>query len=41
MSPAVTPNSEIAEKIAHTNEQLIHDTLMLIGAGSKLDLMAM
>ena len=40
MSPAVMPNSDVAERIAQTYEQLIHDTLKLLGAGSKLDLMA-
>lgn len=40
MSPGITIQSELAERITSTNEQLLHDTLKLVGVGSKMDLMA-
>ena len=40
MSPAVTPNSDTADTFTQTYEQLIYETLQLVGAGSKADLMS-
>ena len=39
MSPVMTPIKQTAEKMCPTYEQLTYDTLHLIGADSKLDLM--
>ena len=40
MSPGMVVNSEVEESYTSTYEQVIHDVLKLVGAGSKLDLMA-
>lgn len=41
MSPNLTPSYEKFEGNALTNEQVVHDTLKLIGAGSYMELMSM
>lgn len=40
MSPSMVARDELDEGETPTLEQLIHNTLKLVGAGSKLDLMA-
>lgn len=41
MSPNLTPAEPRFESNAITNEQIVHDTLQLVGAGSYSDLMNM
>ena len=40
LSPGTTPNSQIGERASTTNEQLVYNTLNLVGAGSYVDLMS-
>lgn len=41
LSPNLTPTHDIEESVANRNEQVVHETLQLVGAGSYTELMSM
>jgi hypothetical protein len=40
MSPGLTPGAPAAQKFSYAYEQIVYNTLNIIGAGTKIDLMA-